>query len=1656
MANGADYLNRKITKKYTDVKLAPTYNEWLKSAETKKWLEKTEGSRISSRAKKSMEKVAKQRKEKAEEEERQKRIDEAAQKATEHIAPLPIFKTPEATMTDQYTPVERRAYENYLEQANPENLPYNLTGFTTLLGEEAAKGLNPLAYALQQEQKETPKDMQNQKNMAGIWDKLIFGETNSEEKANEKYNNALQAYRDGGSQKDLADAITERIRTDVNADLGREPDGTLSPTQWNYGVESALRPAAASVGEGIIDTPIYLGAGIPYLLSYGIDQAFRGGEQSDVTKALGGYVENAINTHVLPDPEELIAQANEKYNPTEAQQTAMNLGRSVAEMVFGQALGQGMAGMASSASNVAGGTANSLNPAIKQGTATLSGKALDAATDPNLMSQITFASGAISNATQQAYKETGDPHRALSYGIMSGVVETAIENIANVAPGMFDENSITQTAISRIIDKLISNPTVNKAVNTLTNISGEGVEEIASAIIDPLVQYVSQLDTSITMPSWEELVENFAGGAIVAGVMRLGSGIALSGTQADMNTQSAITSTPQAKERASLVQPAEQKMLSPQESPIKSVVPLNGNGNTQTVQQDIQAQLGPIVEPTATLNIDGQQAIDAQTEVNAKNTANTIEKLPTFKDKSGLVKAVDSLYTAVVSGQAEMERVAKAQRKINEGAASIDDYTQLVRTAKAQADTILSEGMYDLDGNKIGKSLQEVEALIPTTEQTIYNEYLQNLHNIDRQKVGKPVLDRSAEESARIVAEMEAQHPEFRRARQELSQWWHGFMENYAVKSGLISKDQLAQWEAQYPNYIPTYREESNGSSGGKRLFGKRASIKADTVSKEATGATSPVKDYRDNYANLVQRYVKAARTNELIRNMADFAAANPGKAAPYMRLALKESINAKPLDNFEDIGRIDLDALKEVEQGKYQIRAYVDGKPVVLNVSKSIYNNMDNLLHRQTDPIERAGRKVTNPMKALITGLNQFFTVNNIARDFQTGIANSIENNPAKFTATYGEALAKMAKNSPEWQTFKALGGRESGFIKSGKSYTESTKKSKNPIKTAKDAAIKGLEFLPENSESLARFAEYLRGIKKYGDTPDGRRKAIMAAADVTTNFSRSGSSQFYRGLDAWTMYLNAGVQGVDKMVRQIKTRPVSTLSKAAGSSLSLVFLTQALIPWVMGAPNDEENPYYQDLDRRTKDLYYIIPNAMDRDENGIPKSFIKIPKSREWGQLLAASAQRAARQVAGRDDDAWKGYLALLGDSVAPNNPIEDNLFATFYQLQNNEDYGGRTIVPESLLDLEPRYQYDANTSEIGKTIGDWLNVSPKQIDYLIKQSTGFIGDMLLPATTGKPTDFAQGLQNIFLQPIERKFTADPLYQSGVVQDFYDDMDAAKREAATYDFVNNIEDDVKTPLDKKYSTYSQIAKEISDLRKQEKELLANEPNGPERQAKIDDIRMQINEKARMAEFYAAVDYEDAQANYIPEIADKSDTAQEKIRGYIDDGWTLEESQAIYEKGYTDDQIEALGKAKAQGISMERFDEHLQQLKAIGDRGDTRNGTGSSSGGITAQREYIRNSGESAAVQQILADMIGDDRDYSSEDAFKKSGWNESSTNKYGIAQKYIGPISVDEWEAIYKGTYTGQNQKKGDRIARLKKLGYSSAQAETLYQILEGYKKD
>lgn len=1671
------------------------------------------------------------------------------------VVPLPVFNNGEGMALD---------------------LPYNLTGSTGLLGDETANALNPQAYAMQNAQVETPEDMQNQKDMAALWSKLVFGETSSEEEANEKYNNVLQAYRDGGSREDLADAITERIQTDVNADLGREPDGSLSPTQWNYGVESALRPAAASVGEGIIDAPIYLGAGIPYLLSYGIDQAFRGGEQSDVTKALGGYVENAINTHVLPDPEELIAQANEKYNPTEAQQTAMNLGRSVAEMVFGQALGQGMAGMASSASNVAGGAANSLNPAIKQGTATLSGKALDAATDPNLMSQITFASGAISNATQQAYKETGDPHRALSYGIMSGVVETAIENIANVAPGMFDENSITQTAISRIIDKLISNPTVNKAVNTLTNISGEGVEEIASAIIDPLVQYVSQLDTSITMPSWEELVENFAGGAIVAGVMRLGSGIALSGTQADMNTQSAITSTPQAKERASLVQPAEQKMLSPQESPIKSVVPLNGNGNTQTVQQDIKTQQGPIVEPTAPSsevqqsvaelpvfannvnqnverdgsiindvadstigsNSNGSETLTQlpiRNEDGSVNTANLLElrrnewrfdtDLKRFNERSGITAAEKKVADLVASGDMDIRNIPKDM-----SAARIMEYATLKADAdalhapireynaeyqanlEARADAIL-EGSEDWKDMRTGLaySIKTPERVIrklvknPAEQERVVDALIRTGAEADTRavKIYNDIAEQvipykfTPEESKYIqmlgegvITEAELPSNVSASRVKEGVQVFRGIYENLyqMVNEELVRTGQKPMGRIE--NYFPHISDPQDPMRRALKAMG--FDVTPNALPTEINGRTEDFKP-KHQWSRFMQRRTGNKTDYDALYGLDQYARSMANVVAYTDHIQLLRTVGNKVRFAHSDEGtqakirEIMADQNLTVDEKQAAIDKFkANGDTHLSNLAAWLDEYANIIAGKKTRPdrvIEGLlGRRAYSAANWLSNQLSRSAVVGNIG-SAATNLISSTQAVVFMSKPAMLKANIDMAKNLKH----------NDGLVERSK-FLQRRFGGNKTYKTGIEKAMDKVDIMGLTDRYTAELivrTKYNERLAK-GDTPDAAMKyADGFAANLMGDRSRTqaptafgSKNPIYKALLQFQLepfnqlgflktdakrYAGSNGKAVGKLIeyallmylfndayeaifgRRPALDPIgmanNVVGDATGKKLNNVFYMLGGEPVVRDVEQKSGTDTAKNAATNVMEQLPVLGSALGGGRVPVLNTLGKVFDFSLLGEVGQTIEGNMAPSKLRDDLGSWAletgAFLAPFGGGQAKKT------------IQGLQTFGaGGSYKRQNDGSEELQYEVDQNPWNLikgvvgGKTaIGGgryyedgYPKAEPSTNEGIIEQHVRALPN-IVTYKTGEGEDAE-----------EHKITLS------------DDMRALRQQFARNlipDGVDLIEldEDVRKDMFKAIDDFTLDA--VLERTGHPEYTTSKDTNTAIEALKADvslpvfyGIKQAFAEKNEDGDSLTKQQKRNILMDW-PDLSKEQKTRLDEIMLDLDTGTDYSSGRTfeLTNSGLTADQQQGYLALQQYGIGLDEWKGILSAYNAIDDGGDSR---GPGKGGSAARIDFINSLPYNGAAKNAIANYFGINRDYSSEDAFKKSGWNESSTTKYGIAQKYIGPISVDEWEAIYNDTYTGQSQKKGDRIARLKKLGYSSAQAETLYQILKGYKKD
>lgn len=741
------------------------------------------------------------------------------------------------------------------------------------------------------------------------------------------------------------------------------------------------------------------------------------------------------------------------------------------------------------------------------------------------------------------------------------------------------------------------------------------------------------------------------------------------------------------------------------------------------------------------------------------------QNIVSSKQKSNFKDLLQNFYTHVVDinnpiKKVDNESYVKATNSKNVG---------------GTVDYIMTKGLVNTNGNKIGDSLAKVIDSIPKNQYNDFWEYALQRHNIARSGEGKPVFTHEdgnpymPKESAERVKLLEQQHPDWKDKANNITKWIDNFMQEWGVNTGIVNGDLYKSLRKTYPDYIPTNREFNDledfipGGSGNGKGF-----VNQGTPLKKATGSDRNIIDPTENIMNLVNRTVRAARYNEVGKSILDAVTKDPAGLKNLAEIIPDEIIPKTKTDNI--------------------VKVLIDGNPVYMKINdKGLLGAIEGINKSNVGDIEAKVKKATNMFKSLITTRNPVFAIRNIARDIPTYLVNTKENNPVKALGNLGSAFKDLITNADVYQQYKGLGGGGSNFFNSEHPY-----KSVKELNNKKWLPMIGdkIEAFNNLFESAPRLAEFKNTLKKTGDV----NQALYDAADVTTNFSRGGD--YTKHIDSGVPYLNAGVQGLDKLARQFKDRPIATVLKGA---------TTITAPTLLINYMNKDNKNYQDLDNRTKDNYYLFPYG---------DKFIKIPKSRELGVLFGSLAERTLRKIQG-DPQAFKNFANTALTNFAPSNPIENNIAAPFiYNIPSNKDFAGRSIVPQNMQDRSPALQYDEKTSEIAKKIGELTNLSPKQIDYVIKSYTGVVGQLALPAAT--KSNYSSNTIDNLLMPITSQFTADPLYNNQSLQDFYDNMQKTKTVAVDKNFIGNIDSKTTTHEERLSSEFTKANKEISELSKQ------------------------------------------------------------------------------------------------------------------------------------------------------------------------------------------------------------------------------------------------
>jgi hypothetical protein len=746
----------------------------------------------------------------------------------------------------------------------------------------------------------------------------------------------------------------------------------------------------------------------------------------------------------------------------------------------------------------------------------------------------------------------------------------------------------------------------------------------------------------------------------------------------------------------------------------------------------------------------------------------------------------------------------------------------------------------DANGKKSTMSLNGIreDAKTHNIPETTLNQYLAEYRNVDTAKQGKPILNKSAEASLEAIQRIESEHPEIKRIAGNVWTFEKNQLQD-RVQSGLISEQFAKELLENNPHYVRVQRDVK-GKRTTNTLNGTKRGVEVNRQIDTLKGSDADILPIMESIAKYTEQVQQSMRMNQFGQELLKTTGVGTQDNS-ISSFTDEESFGVNP------------NLLQDDGNGNYTLTVFNNGVATVVPIDQGLYESLTPNKTVQTlendetfKKITYAPKKVSEMFRAVTTNQNPIFMFTNAFKDIGDAPFNS--KYTGEFLKAYGstEALREVAGNGVYNQLYEAAGGKQNSYFNNG----EFVDKTQTKASKIKDKLLMPIEKGNDIVESVPRMAEFIATIKANGyevnadgelvvknknkvtkSANDVLNEALYNAAEVTTNFKRGGDVAKMLNRNGAT-FLNASIQGFDKQVRNFTQ--VQTPKEA------VMLLTKALIfgiaPTMLNDAMWDDDDEYEELQDYLKDNYYLF--------KGKDGQWIRIPKGRAMSVI--GSAFRRTKNYAKGDKDAFKGFGEFAANQVAPNSVINNNIFAPLSQVKNNKSWSGNKIISDSLSKRPTEQQYNEKTDKIsialGKAIKDlplpeeYRNFkSPLAIHYLLDQYTGVFGDTILPMFTEK----SSSKYNPLIAPFIDKFTADSVYSSKSVSEYYDMKNEIETQKNSTD---------ATPLDvakNSYMTSRNYA--LSDLYKEQKQIQSDSSlSKSEKYDKAREKQKEINKTAK------------------------------------------------------------------------------------------------------------------------------------------------------------------------------------------------------------------
>lgn len=264
--------------------------------------------------------------------------------------------------------------------------------------------------------------------------------------------------------------------------------------------------------------------------------------------------------------------------------------------------------------------------------------------------------------------------------------------------------------------------------------------------------------------------------------------------------------------------------------------------------------------------------------------------------------------------------------------------------------------------------------------------------------------------------------------------------------------------------------------------------------------------------------------------------------------------------------------------------------------------------------------------------------------------------------------------------------------------------------------------------AEVGTRLTQYQKAL----DSGATKYQAIRDARMVSTDFANIGSSRSWRMYIGTVPFFNAALQGFDQLYQvwrpsygrqpheRLLTRDQSKhVAKVRNAGLALTIAVTSV--WIWNISDPERKEQYEGETEYEKSAYVTVYDILGEADFRVPVPF-------QIGAVFMKFPEIVLDTIGSVESLAGLGFFGHLvhgnvsiGWLPAAIKPI--------WEVETNTNFIGEEIVPPYMQSLQPpsRRHYRSTLSPY-ILIGEVLNVSPLQVETIVRGYTGHLGNLVM----------------------------------------------------------------------------------------------------------------------------------------------------------------------------------------------------------------------------------------------------------------------------------------------------------------------------------------